>query len=176
MNIPKICHLYWDESPMSWLQTITIKSFHRYNPDWKIIIYLPEKRYVGNQLFVPKYTGKDYFHLVKELDYVEFQTVSLKEFGIDNINTELVGKNIPIIEDSSYYWSKQYDAKITPEVVMIDSLNTIVYKGRIDNWPYAPGKKRKKATEHDLKNVLDAYLKGNAINVKYTKAIGCFIE
>jgi len=84
--------------------------------------------------------------------------------------------NIPIIEDSSYYWSKQYDAKITPEVVMIDSLNTIVYKGRIDNWPYAPGKKRKKATEHDLKNVLDAYLKGNAINVKYTKAIGCFIE
>ncbi len=84
--------------------------------------------------------------------------------------------NIPVIEDSSYYWSKQYDAKITPEVVMIDSLNTIVYKGRIDNWPYAPGKKRKKATEHDLKNVLDDYLRGNAINVKYKTAIGCFIE
>jgi hypothetical protein len=83
MNIPKICHLYWDGSPMSWLQTVTVKSFHRYNPDWRIIVYMPEKIYNGNQLFVPKYTGKDYFNIVKELDYVEFQTINLNTFGID---------------------------------------------------------------------------------------------
>jgi hypothetical protein len=80
--IPKICHLYWDNSPMSWLQTLTINSFHRYNPDWKIIVYSPIKKSITKQNFVPEYRGKDYFYLVKEKDYVEFKIIDLREYGI----------------------------------------------------------------------------------------------
>jgi len=42
-TIPKICHLYWDRSPMALLQVFTVTSFHRYNPDWHIIVYLTKQ-------------------------------------------------------------------------------------------------------------------------------------
>ena len=41
--IPKKCHLYWDGSPMSWLNLMTVDSFHKYNPDWKITVYLTKQ-------------------------------------------------------------------------------------------------------------------------------------
>jgi len=81
--IPKICHLYWDRSPMSWLQTLTIDSFHRYNPDWIIIIYTPTKRYNGRYCFTPSYRGKDYFHLIEKLDYVQIKTIDLHNYNVN---------------------------------------------------------------------------------------------
>jgi thiol-disulfide isomerase/thioredoxin len=52
----------------------------------------------------------------------------------------------------------------------------LVYAGRIDNWAYAPGRKRTIITEHDLRNALNAYVAGKPVPVSKTKAVGCFIE
>lgn len=83
-KIPKKLHLYWDGSPMSMLQTFTVTSFHKYNPDWKINIYMPPKRYEGSMhfSFIPDYTGKDYFHLIKNLDYVNIVKINLDDYEI----------------------------------------------------------------------------------------------
>lgn len=71
-HIPKICYLYWNNAPMSLLHTITVRSFHKYNPDWEIIIY--NFLFHEEPSYAPKYihySGKDYFAEICSLDYVE---------------------------------------------------------------------------------------------------------
>ena len=112
----------------------------------------------------------------KGIDFVGvISGTSFKQETISNYRSQYDIK-FPLIVDSTYTISNQFGAQITPEVVLADSSNNIVYKGRIDNWAFAPGKKRKNATEHDLLNALNEYLNGLSIKVKQTKAIGCFIE
>ena len=61
---PKLMFLYWDGSPMSYLNYLTIESFNEYNPEWKIVVYSPEKKiehisWSGDEQKI-KYTGKCY--------------------------------------------------------------------------------------------------------------------
>jgi len=83
-RIPKELHLYWDGSNMSRLQTFTIESFHKHNPDWNINIYMPEEEYDGSMRFnfIPDYVGPDYFHLIRKLDYVNIITIDLNAYGV----------------------------------------------------------------------------------------------
>jgi len=83
-KIPKELHLYWDESNMSMLQTFTVSTFHKHNPDWKINVYIPKQKYVGTAQYIPVYNGKDYFPLVKKMDYVDVQTVDLDDYSINH--------------------------------------------------------------------------------------------
>ena len=38
---PKLLFLYWDGSPLSYLNYLTVESFNEYNPEWKIILFNP---------------------------------------------------------------------------------------------------------------------------------------
>lgn len=40
-NIPKIVHFYWGNEKLSYLRYISIYSFRKLNPDWKIKIHVP---------------------------------------------------------------------------------------------------------------------------------------
>jgi hypothetical protein len=82
-KIPKILHMYWDRSPMSQLQTFTVDTFHKHNPDWVINVYVPKQPYTGSSSYIPNYTGKDYFHLVEKSDYTNIVEVNLSDYGID---------------------------------------------------------------------------------------------
>jgi SAM-dependent methyltransferase len=84
-GIPKIAHLYWDGSPISWLQVQTLTTFHKQNPDWEIRLYIPVAPYiVPHGKYVPDYTGKDNFDLIKELSYVKIIKVDVTKYGIDD--------------------------------------------------------------------------------------------
>jgi len=82
-KIPKILHMYWDKTPMSWLQAFTAWSFHKYNSDWDINVYVPKQEYVGRDSYIPNYTGKDYFYLVENAEYVNIIEVDLKDYSIN---------------------------------------------------------------------------------------------
>jgi 2-polyprenyl-3-methyl-5-hydroxy-6-metoxy-1,4-benzoquinol methylase len=83
-GIPKILHLYWDKGPMAWLQTQTVTTFHKQNPDWEIRVYLSTQSYTSSKnKYVPDYTGKDYFYILKGLPYVKLIEVDLSAYGID---------------------------------------------------------------------------------------------
>jgi len=41
LKIPKILHLYWGGGPMYYLRYMTIKTFMKQNPDWKIMLWYP---------------------------------------------------------------------------------------------------------------------------------------
>lgn len=83
---------------------------------------------------------------------------------------------MPLLRDSEQKITRYTGATITPEVVVVNEKGATVYRGRIDNWAYELGKKRRVITEHELLDVLTAISSGKEIKVKKTKAIGCFIE
>jgi hypothetical protein len=82
---------------------------------------------------------------------------------------------IPGIRDTGHKLAKATGATITPEAVMVNRDSKVLYRGRIDNFWAALGKKRRQATEHDLRDALDQVLAGKPIAHPDTKAIGCYI-
>jgi len=80
------------------------------------------------------------------------------------------------ILDSNKKITNQLQATITPEVVVVSTNGYTLYSGRIDDWAYALGKKRKNITEHNLLNALEDILHARPIKNPKTIAIGCYIE
>ena len=83
-TIPQKLYLFWDGSPMSWLQMLTVTSFHKYNPTWTIYVYEPNVTYrqLAKNTYIPDYTGKDWYPKLRELEYVKFVNFNLSEYGI----------------------------------------------------------------------------------------------
>ena len=93
-NYPKLLHLYWDGSPMSFLNYITVLSFNRYHKGWKIIVHTPTSK---SQLITwnsyeqqVRYNGTCYFEKLKEIPNVIIQTVDLNKIGFYNDAAEVI--------------------------------------------------------------------------------------
>ncbi|MEO1514702.1 MAG: redoxin domain-containing protein [Bacteroidota bacterium] len=79
--------------------------------------------------------------------------------------------------DHSQEVTRQWDAEVTPEVVVVaQESQKVLYKGRIDNAYYRVGKRRQVTTTSELKDVLEAISQGKPVTTKSRTAIGCFIE
>lgn len=73
-------YLYWGGRKLSWLRYLTVKSFLKHNPDWKIKVYYPAKPTVGNKWHTAEqtigYDGKDWFpELEAELIPFDMETI-----------------------------------------------------------------------------------------------------
>ncbi|WP_353723175.1 redoxin domain-containing protein [Dyadobacter sp. 676] len=84
--------------------------------------------------------------------------------------------NIPGYRDPGLQKVKRYQATTMPEAILVDASGEILYRGAIDNWYYALGKNRAKATEFYLRNAIEAALNGEVIIKSRTEAIGCLIN
>ncbi|HNQ13087.1 MAG TPA: redoxin domain-containing protein [Bacteroidia bacterium] len=84
--------------------------------------------------------------------------------------------SIKLLLDDSLFLLKHFQAKVSPEVVLLDSVGITIYQGAIDDWPVDLAKKRSIVTKHYLQDALKAYQRGEAIQVKKTEAIGCILE
>lgn len=83
--------------------------------------------------------------------------------------------DIPALIDRTRAVARRAKASITPQAVVIDRESGIRYRGRIDNWYVAFGKRRQNATQHDLRAALDAVLEGRRVPKVETEALGCYI-
>lgn len=116
--IPKKCHLYWDGSSMSWLNLLTIDSFHKYNPDWKITVYLTKQSpsEMGKNNFVPDYTGPDYLCSIVNYKYVDIKIIDIEDYdvpieahacqGSDNFRRAILFKEGGVYSDFDTIWLK----------------------------------------------------------------------
>ena len=77
----------------------------------------------------------------------------------------------PILKDWKNVIADKFDAMVTPEIYLIDSTAVLRYHGRIDD-----AQNVAKVKQHDLQDVLDAYLAGKPLPRKETKAFGCTIK
>lgn len=91
-NIPRIFFSYWDGSPLTYLQLLTIKSFQELNPDWKVIIYMPE---IMNSTITwntneqkDKIVHKNYLDDLYKLD-IEIIKINFEDIGFYNDISEV---------------------------------------------------------------------------------------
>lgn len=78
--------------------------------------------------------------------------------------------------DKSQVITKKYDARVTPEVVVVeDHSQAIIYKGRIDDAYYRVGRRRQVTQTSELKDVLEALRSDQSSSIEWQEAIGCVI-
>jgi len=88
-DLPKILHLFWDGSPMSYLNYLTLETFYFYNSEWEIKIYTPlspppPPNYTDGEQSEP-YTGPDYWDKASNLPYVDVYKMDITELGYPNL-------------------------------------------------------------------------------------------
>jgi hypothetical protein len=82
------------------------------------------------------------------------------------------GYKIPIAFDTSHEMAKKLEVSVSPTAVL-KTTKKVYYTGRIDDMYPAIGKRRAKATSHELRDALDAFLADKPIKVTKTDAVGC---
>lgn len=78
-------------------------------------------------------------------------------------------------KDTGRQLMKRFDATITPQVFVVAN-DSVFYKGGIDDRFAALGKRKTTPVIPSLENAIIALLQGKAVEVKETKAVGCFID
>lgn len=78
-QFPKLLHLYWDGSPLSYLNFLTVLSFNKYHFGWKINVFCPIKRnehmsWVTHEQ-KKKYTNIDYFSELTKIQNVNIHYI-----------------------------------------------------------------------------------------------------
>ena len=93
-NYPKLLHLYWDCSKMSFMNFVTILSFKEYHKNWIIIIHMPlikhniitwisdEQKY--------KYNNKCYLNELKNINNIVFNYINFNNIGFSNDISEVI--------------------------------------------------------------------------------------
>lgn len=82
------------------------------------------------------------------------------------------GFNFPFLDDGeTEETSVKYGPVATPHAFVFDENRILQYAGRIDD-----SEKIGTATQHDLRNAIDAILAGKEVEVKQTKVFGCSIK
>ena len=78
--------------------------------------------------------------------------------------------------DQQQLLTKYLQATVTPQVILIDSIGNLIYKGAIDDWVVGLGKKKEKVTRHYAADAITQYLQLMPVKIASTKAYGCKIN
>jgi len=81
----------------------------------------------------------------------------------------------PVLLDGDHRLVKLAGATTTPEAVVFGKNKDVFYRGRIDNLYPSLDRRRADATEHDLRDALDAIAAGKTVKAQ-PPAMGCAIQ
>jgi len=81
------------------------------------------------------------------------------------------GFNFPYLRDDTQEIARKYGAICTPHVFAFDQQRKLQYKGRIDD-----NRNPDLVKQKDLRNALDAMLKGSKPSVQETRPFGCSVK
>lgn len=123
MDLPKNIYFYWGNKTISFLRYMTLYSFRKLNPDWKIILVIKKEfndptEWNKKNKFI-YFNGKDYFHKLKELnitiqyletDYSEISNLNLSDVHIsDLLGWKILADNGGVIADTDIIFIKPLD-------------------------------------------------------------------
>ena len=140
-NYPKLLHLYWDGSPLSYLNLITVLSFNEYHKFWKINVFVPTKKtetisWKTHEQKI-KYTGTDYFDKLYNIPNVFIHKIDLDEIGFYNDASEVIKSDYfryYILQKHGGLWS-DFDIIYTASVE--DKMNfkedTVIFRCILNN-------------------------------------------
>ena len=82
----------------------------------------------------------------------------------------------PVLLDPDHRLAQRLGATITPEAFLIDARGSLVYAGRIDDSFAELGVARPAPRTRDLRDAIEAVLRGKTPALTRTRAVGCLIE
>ncbi len=91
-------------------------------------------------------------------------------------HTAEYGFTFPVLLDAKLMLARAAGATTVPEVAVFSASGELQYLGRIDNRMEDITRRRTVATEHELRDALDAVMAGRAPKVARTRAVGCSIN
>jgi hypothetical protein len=85
-KIPKTLHVYWGNDSISFLRYLTVLSFAKCNPDWKVKLYYPKLKHENKRTWAScehshKFAGENYIDRLFGLDIDKIE-ISFTELGI----------------------------------------------------------------------------------------------
>lgn len=84
--------------------------------------------------------------------------------------------SFPVYIDQAMELTRLINGTITPEAVLINQQGLVVYRGAIDDWAAAPGKKKLVVSNEYLKNAIRNYLDKQPVLLATVKPVGCLIN
>ncbi|MFN3650182.1 MAG: redoxin domain-containing protein [Armatimonadota bacterium] len=81
----------------------------------------------------------------------------------------------PVLKDPEQKLARTLDARVTPEVFVLDSSRVVRYRGRVNDAYASRTQKRRHVRSHDLKNAIEAVLAKKPVETPVTTAYGCAI-
>lgn len=124
-----------------------------------------------------KYAGKldqlvqDYPDITFIGVYTKWEDTALIQPFIDGY-----GMHFSMVIDTRHQLIKQLKTDVTPEVFLVSPAGEILYRGCINDWFVSLGKYRSVVTAEYLRDAIEAYLNGQPIALRQTKAIGCVFK
>lgn len=125
MVIPKICYFYWENSKMSFLRYMSIRSFKYHNPDFKVILITKKQKtkkqeqQFEEQQDINYYNGPCYWEECLKLDIkIEYLEEHYKDLNIFNFKTQynsdiltwfILGYKGGFIADTDIIFTKSLD-------------------------------------------------------------------
>lgn len=89
---------------------------------------------------------------------------------------DLFSISFPLLKDGKQKLTSYLGATTTPEVFLLKNDGALVYRGAIDDWAVALGKKKIKASKHYLEDAITHSLSNLPFFVKYVQPVGCRIN
>lgn len=83
---------------------------------------------------------------------------------------------VPAICDEQHKLIQQWEVTTTPEVILLDGQQKLVYRGLLDNGYVALGQKRSTPITNYLDSALFELSSAGRVSLPFTKPVGCKIE
>lgn len=84
--------------------------------------------------------------------------------------------SIKQVADSDLSMARKFQAKVTPQAIVLSPTGDVLYSGRIDNLYESYGKKRAVVTQEDLQTAMHQIDRRESVTINETSAIGCVIR
>lgn len=141
-HFPKLLHLYWDGSPFSYLNLLTVLSFNKHHIGWKINVFCPinrnkHKSWSSNEQ-KKEYVGKSYFDELNKIQNVNIHYIDTDLLPFEHKDASEVIKSdyfrLYILNKFGGLWS-DFDIIYTNSIEkyysdkkLNDSKNIIIYR------------------------------------------------
>ena len=84
--------------------------------------------------------------------------------------------NFSIYVDSKKELTTYIKGTVTPEAILMNQQGEVIYRGAIDDWVSALGKKKLIVSKEYLKTAITQYLQNQTVSIKTVEPIGCLIN
>ena len=143
--------------------------------EFKVYIFLAEECPISIYMTKPLQKAIENHHAYAEFIGVfpmyksddSTATAFLKEYGLTAMDKVI---------DTDKSISVNYGARVTPEAVIVDRNDQLLYRGRINSAYSAPGKMKHGPPTNDLDEVLEKLRLGKEVEQPWPKAVGCIIN